>query len=133
MAEKKATTLTQLKNALLCCASSVASAALEAVRDLDSRKADKPVRAAVTIPTTGWRTDNTVPSHPIYMDIAVTGLSSTDIVNVNVAPASAMAASAAEFTNTQSYSGYFRLRCKNVPATAISAEYHIINTTEYSV
>lgn len=93
------------------------------------------VNAAVlfTIPTTGWGTDSSVPSHPYYKDVPVTGLSDSDIVSVTVAPTSAEAARAAGFSNTQSYSGYFRIRCAAVPQTAISAEYHITNTAEYQV
>lgn len=132
MAEKKTTTLEQLKAALLHCASAVASATLEAMREMDSRKADKPIRATITIPTDGWGTDDTVPSHPFYLDIAVTGLSDTDIVDVTVAPASAITAGNAGFANTQSYTGRFRLRCQYIPETEIEAEYHITNTAEYT-
>lgn len=84
-----------------------------------------------TIPTSGWVTDSSVPSYPYYLDVSVEGLLASDIVDVNIAPASAWTASAAEFTCTESAAGRFRLRCKNVPAAAISAEYHVTNTAEY--
>lgn len=87
-----------------------------------------------TIPADGWGTDSSVPSHPFYLDISVTGMSDTDIVAVNVDPASATAARVAGlFSYTQSYSGGFRLRCKHIPETEIRAEYHITNTAEYAV
>lgn len=93
------------------------------------------IHAAVsfTIPTTGWGTDNSVPQYPYYLDVNVTGLLATDIVDVTVAPASAWTASAAEFTNTQSYAGKFRLRCKSIPEAVISAQYQVTNTAEYTV
>ena len=93
------------------------------------------VNAAVdfTIPVTGWGTDNTVPSYPHYIDIAVTGLLATDIVSVVVSPESAGVARAANFTTTQSYAGKFRLRAANVPTAAITAQYHITNTAAYPV
>ena len=95
-------------------------------------KQDINAAVAFTIPTTGWGTDTTVPQYPYYLDIDVSGLLATDIVDVNVAPANAWTASAAEFTSTQSYAGKFRLRCANIPEAAISAEYHVTNTVEYT-
>lgn len=93
------------------------------------------INAAVdfTIPVSGWGTDNSVPSHPHYIDIAVNGMLASDIVAVNVAPVSVPAAREANFTNTQSYVGKFRLRAKCVPTEAITAQYHITNTAAYSV
>ena len=93
------------------------------------------INAAVdfTIPVSGWGTDDTVPSHPHYIDIAVNGMLASDIVAVNVAPVSVPAAREANFTNTQSYVGKFRLRAKCVPTEAITAQYHITNTAAYSV
>ena len=99
---------------------------------LGQSKQDINAVVAFTIPTTGWGTDNTVPHYPYFLDIDVSGLLATDIVDVNVAPANAWTASAAEFTSTQSYAGKFRLRCANIPEAAISAEYHVTNTVEYT-
>ena len=101
---------------------------------LAAGKQDVNAVVSLTIPTSGWGTDNTVPSHPFYLDIAVTGVSDTDIVALNVAPASVTAARAAGFFSaTQSYSGGFRLRSKHIPETEIQVEYHITNTAEYAV
>ena len=99
---------------------------------LAQNKADVNAVVNFTIPTSGWGTDNTVPSHPNYIDIAVTSLLDTDIVEVNVAPESVNTARAANFTVTQSYAGKFRLRAEKIPTAAISAQYHIINTVAYS-
>ncbi len=86
---------------------------------------------SLTIPATGWGTDSSVPDYPYYKDFTVSGLLATDIVDINIAPASALTASAAEFLGTESSAGSFRLRCKNVPAAAITAQYHITNTVGY--
>ena len=99
---------------------------------LGQHKQDVNAAVAFTIPTTGWGADNSVPQYPNYLDINVSGLLATDIVDVNVAPASAWTASAAEFTSTESFAGRFRLRCANVPTAAISAEYHVTNTAAYT-
>lgn len=96
-------------------------------------KQDVNAVVAFTIPADDWGTDDTVPQYPYYLDIEVDGLLETDIVDVNVAPASAWTASAAEFTNTESSAGKFRLRCKNIPEEPILAEYHITNTVEYAM
>ena len=82
-----------------------------------------------TIPTEGWSVDLTMLDYPRYIDIPVEGLSGSDIVDVNVSPASCTIAKNADFTNVESYDGTFRLRAKNVPEAEISAEYHITNTT----
>lgn len=107
--------------------------AIESILILAQNKQNVNAAVSFTIPTTGWGTDNTVPSYPYYLDVSVTGLLSTDIVDVNIAPASALIASAAEFTAVESSAGSFRLRCKNVPTTAITAQYNITNTAEYSI
>ena len=104
----------------------------EGVLLLGQNKQDIHAPVAFTIPTTGWGTDNTVPRYPYYLDITVSALLATDIVDVVVAPSSAWAASAAEFTSTESFAGRFRLRCANIPEEAISAEYHITNTAAYT-
>ena len=100
---------------------------------LAQNKADVNAVVNFTVPTSGWGTDNTVPSYPNYIDIAVTGLLATDIVSVVVSPESAGVARAANFTTTQSYAGKFRLRAANVPTAAITAQYHITNTAAYPV
>lgn len=99
---------------------------------LGSNKHDVNAAVPFTIPAAGWGTDTSVSSHPNYIDITVDGLLSSDIVDVNVSPVSAAVASAAEFTNTESFNGKFRLRCKYVPEAEISAEYHVTNTVEYA-
>ena len=68
---------------------------------LSQNKQDITAAVSFTIPADGWGTDSSVPDYPYYLDVNVAGLSATDIVDVNIAPASALTASAAEFLGTE--------------------------------
>lgn len=89
-------------------------------------KADVVVPHMFTIPITNWKTDNTVPEFSNYVDIACSGMTANDIVNVNVAPISTSVAAKAQFTNTESFDGYLRLRAKNIPSKEITAQWYIV-------
>ena len=82
----------------------LAQAVADAMEEMDTAKADKPQR---------------------YLDIPIGGLTANDRVEVDVAPASKAVADAARFANVQSLAGMLRLRAANVPAAAITAQYHI--------
>lgn len=113
----------------------LAMATEQAVTEIEgalNEKQDVNPAVAFTIPTTGWGTDSSVSGYTRYYDVTVTGLKETDVVAVDVAPSSEDTARAANFTQTQSYAGEFRLRAKNVPAAAITAQYRIINTVAYT-
>lgn len=103
----------------------LAQAVADAMEEMDTAKADKPQHIDLTIPTTGWQTDAAVPGYTHYLDIPVAGLTANDRVEVDVAPASKAVADAARFANVQSLAGMLRLRAANVPAAAITAQYHI--------
>ncbi len=95
------------------------------LEEVDKVKADKPQYIDITIPTTGWKTDNTVPGYTHYLDIPVEDLTADDKVDVRVAPASKAVADAARFTTTESLAGVLRLRAANVPSAAITAQYDV--------
>ena len=95
------------------------------LEEVDKVKADKPQYIDFTIPTTGWKTDNTVPGYTHYLDITVEDLTADDKVDVRVAPASKAVADAARFTATESLAGVLRLRAANVPSAAITAQYDV--------
>lgn len=103
----------------------LAQAVADAMEEMDTAKADKPQYIDFTIPTTGWKTDNTVPGYTHYLDIPVEGLTADDKVDVRVAPASKAVADAARFTTTESLAGVLRLRAANVPSAAITAQYDV--------
>lgn len=89
-------------------------------------KADVVVPHMFTIPITNWKIDSTVPGFSNYVDIACSGMTVNDIVNVNVAPISTSVAAKAQFTNTESFDGYLRLRAKNIPSKEITAQWYIV-------
>lgn len=89
-------------------------------------KADVVVPHMFTIPITNWQTDDTIPGFTNYVDIACSGMTADDIVNVNVAPISTSVAAKAQFTNTESFDGYLRLRAKNIPSEEITAQWYIV-------
>ena len=95
------------------------------LEEVDKVKADKPQYIDFAVPTTGWKTDNTVPGYTHYLDIPVEGLTADDKVDVRVAPASKAVADAARFTTTESLAGVLRLRAANVPSAAITAQYDV--------
>ena len=95
------------------------------LEEVDKVKADKPEYIDITIPATGWKTDNTVPGYTHYLDIPVEDLTADDKVDVRVAPASKAVADAARFTATESLAGVLRLRAANVPSAAITAQYDV--------
>lgn len=95
------------------------------LEEVDKVKADKPQYIDFAVPTTGWKTDNTVPGYTHYLDIPVEGLTADDKVDVRVAPASKAVADAARFTATESLAGVLRLRAANVPSAAITAQYDV--------
>ena len=89
-------------------------------------KADVVVPHAFMIPVTDWQTDDTIPGFTNYIDITFDGMTANDIVNVNVAPISTSVAAKAQFTNTESFDGYLRLRAKNIPSEEITAQWYIV-------
>lgn len=89
-------------------------------------KADKVVPHAFSIPIEGWQTDTEIAGFSNYIDITIDGMTSNDIVNVNVAPISTGVAAKAQFTNPESFDGYLRLRAKDIPTEAISAQWYIV-------
>lgn len=116
--------------------SALAQATSDALDEVDAilqEKLDLVSPVSFTIPTTGWKTDSAVSGYTKYYDLAVDGLLASDIVAVDVAPASTDTARAANFTNTETLTGVLRLRAKSVPTAAITAQYHITNTAKYAV
>lgn len=96
------------------------------ITELQSQKADKVEVHSFTIQTTGWAMDTAVSGFANYYDISVDGMTDNDVVNVMVAPVSSRIAVKAQFTNTESFNGYFRLRAKNIPESEISAQWYIV-------
>lgn len=108
------------------------SKTIDEMNDILNEKQDIMSAVDFVIPTSGWRTDNTVDSYPNYYDVTVDGLLESDIVDVNTLPNSADVAWAAKFCAVESAAGKFRLRCKHIPTAPINAQYHITSTQKYT-
>lgn len=97
------------------------------LKDIVDTKADNINVQPITIPTTGWGTENGVSSYPNYIDIPLAGVSSKDAVVIDISPSSAYSAAQAQFTNTESMDGAVRIRAKNVPTAAIKGQWYVIH------
>lgn len=97
------------------------------LKDIVDTKADNINVQPITIPTTGWGTENGVSAYPNYIDIPLAGVSSKDAVVIDISPSSASFAAQAQFTNTESMDGAVRIRAKNVPTAAIKGQWYVIH------
>lgn len=107
--------------------SELASMMADSLEEVDAVKADKPQAVAVSIPATGWQTDEAEDAaYPLYCDISVSGLAPVDIADVRIAPGSQPAAIACGLCATsETLAGVIRLRAASAPAEALAAEYVI--------
>ena len=107
--------------------SELAQATTELFEEVDAVKLDKPQAVAVSIPATGWQTDEAEDAaYPLYCDISVSGLTPVDIADVRIAPGSQPAAIACGLCATsETLAGMIRLRAVSAPTEALAAEYVI--------
>lgn len=107
--------------------SELAQATTELFEEVDAVKLDKPQAVAVSIPATGWQTDEAEgAAYPLYCDISVSGLAPVDIADVRIAPGSQPAAIACGLCATsETLAGVIRLRAASAPTEALAAEYVI--------
>lgn len=103
-----------------------APADAKTVGDALAGKADAVAPHLFTIPAAGWKDDTSVADFPHKLDISISGITATDIVNVVVSPDDTTVASDACFANTESLQGILRLRAKDVPTAAIHATWYIV-------
>lgn len=107
--------------------SELAQATTQLFEEVDAVKLDKPQAVAVSIPATGWQTDEAEDAaYPLYCDISVSGLTPVDIADVRIAPGSQPAAIACGLCATsETLAGVIRLRAASAPTEALAAEYVI--------
>lgn len=107
--------------------SELAQATTQLFEEVDAVKLDKPQAVAVSIPATGWQTDEAEDAaYPLYCDISVSGLAPVDIADVRIAPGSQPAAIACGLCATsETLAGVIRLRAASAPTEALAAEYVI--------
>lgn len=95
------------------------------LKDLVDTKPDEVKLFPLTIPATGWQTDDSV-SYPYYIDLSITGIKESDCIGVTVSPDDYDAAKAACFTITETKNGILKLRARNIPTKALRASYYFI-------
>ena len=113
----------QLHTKCMAKISELSNSVSNTVTDLAGQKADKVEVKSLTIPASGWMSDNSV--FPKYVDIAISGLTADDVVCV-IIPPSAAAKAAGICTVSESLAGKLRIRAQYVPTAAITATYYII-------
>ena len=102
----------------------VASAAADALEEMDAQKPDKSQEVSATIPATGWSADTN--AYPQYYDFTAAGVTAADDVRVFLDPASVSAAVACGLCPTvETQDGKLRFRALQGPASAISVKYRI--------
>lgn len=124
--KKPVLSLAQLKQLHAKCMakiSELSNSVSETVTELSGKKADKVAVHSLTIPASGWMSDNS--TFPKYVDIAISGLTANDVVCV-IVPPSAAAKAAGICTVSESLAGKLRIRAQYVPTTAITATYYIV-------
>ena len=98
-----------------------------AIEELDSLKADKATYTAITIPVTGWQSDENG-DYPQYYDITAEGITADDHVRIEIAITSYGTAKACGLCRaSETLADTIRVRAVQIPAEAISAEYWIEN------
>lgn len=75
-----------------------------------------------------WHEDASVPDFPYYMEYEIDGLTTKDIVNINIAPSSIGDATACGLCGiTESLNGKVRVRTQRLPSTIINGEYFVLS------
>ena len=131
----KSTTLAQIRNSLIRAKaylggmySELAQATAEALDELDAAKADKPQRADLVIPATGWVNEGQG-KYPYYVDVAVTGITAEHEADVTILADSEDTAAACRLDRrNNTISGAIRFRAASVPSAAMNARVKIIET-----
>ena len=104
-----------------------AAATAEAIEEVEAAKADKAKWVSVTISTSGWVSDTSVPSKPYRYDISVSGVTTSDSADVNISDAAQeTAAKCGLSARAGTAAGKIQLRAKTKPSASMSAEYRII-------
>ncbi len=84
------------------------------------------ITGSASIPVSGWKTDSNT-KFPYYYDLAISGVTASDRVDLNVAIVSVDTAIACGLCPlTEAFAGKVRLRAKKAPTAAVSVEYWIM-------
>lgn len=103
----------------------LAQAVTEAVMEIENLKADKAESVSVTIPTSGWNSDNTA-VYPYFYDLKSEGITVNDIAEIVILPESMSTAVECGICPTnQTFTNKIRIRSAKIPGQQIKAEYNI--------
>lgn len=102
----------------------VAQAAAGAIGEQNTLKLDKPQQLNITIPSTGWVTDNTMLDYQYRVDVSIAGITDKDRAIVVITPNSMMEANECGICPTnQTLTNKIRFWSRSVPSEAIAAVY----------
>ena len=95
------------------------------VREIEQVKSDKPQAVAASIPTDGWKQDNTQ-AYPYYFDLPVQDITENDRAEITISiPSIAIAANCNLCPTNETLEGKIRIRSQNIPTSALDVEYWI--------
>ena len=99
----------------------LSTATIEAIEEIENKKADKARYINITIPASGWQSDNH--AYPKYYDIALEGITENDRADMIIQPESMqIAVNCGFFYMTETFAGKIRVRAMTVPTAAMYAE-----------
>lgn len=124
----KATAFEQIKKGLQrasCYAASkvseLATMIVDALEEMENKKANKPRYFKITIPASGWSSDSH--DYPKYYDIALENVTENDRVDMIISPESMLPAlNCGFFYRTETFAEKVRVRAMKIPTEAINAE-----------
>ena len=100
----------------------LATAIVEAIEEIESKKADKPRYIKnITISTSGWQSDSH--SYPKYYDISIDGITENDRADLMIQPESlATAINCGFYYRTETFANKVRVRAMTIPTETMYAE-----------
>lgn len=115
------------------------AASLEEIDGLFDTKQDKTKAVPISIPATGWVSEEVSDNpeiedgaaYPFYYDLPIAGVTAKDRVDISIAHTSLEAATACGFCpTTETLAGKVRLRAVSQPSVALAAEYWLCGGKE---
>ena len=101
--------------------SDIATLTVNALEEMENKKANKPRYFNITIPVSGWLSDSH--DYPKYYDIALENVTENDRVDIMIAPESMITAlNCGFYGRTETSTGKVRVRAMTIPTEAIHAE-----------
>lgn len=101
--------------------SELSSTTVDALEEMNTKKADKPQYINVTIPASNWESDSFI--YPKYYDITIEGVTANDRADIIILPKSMKTVADCGFCAvSETFVGGVRVRALKQPTETISAE-----------